>query len=374
MDNEMSMVIAAGALIMGLIFGAVIQRSRFCMAAVVSNMVLMGDRRHLHAWMVTMLVAIAGGFILEFSGLVDISLTSYRDSHINIIGTLFGGLLFGIGAIFAGGCIGRVLTQTGEGNLGALLALLTLAFGAMASYVGFVEPMRLWMDQLVSYEASSGDASLSSLLNLPLWVPAMVITSLIILYLYRHRHHDISPRLLFAGAVVGLLVLAGWILTGWLAVDEFTEMAPHSLTFSGPIASSALWISIGNQPATLFGISLVAGTLLGSFLSAVLSRTFRLTPPNPASIGRILAGGFMMGTGAICAGGCNIGQGVTGLSTLSVESIFAVAAIFSGMYVGVKWLQFSENHGYLWKMPRLLHLHRPQQTPHQQQDAEQAVS
>jgi len=374
MDNELNMTIVAGALIMGLIFGAVIQRSRFCMAAVVSNLVLMGDRRHLHAWMVTMLIAIAGGFILEFSGLVDISLSSYRDAHINIVGTLFGGMLFGIGAIFAGGCIGRVLTQTGEGNLGALLALLTLAFGATASYVGFIEPMRLWMDQLVSYQASSGDASISTLLNLPLWVPATVITLLIALYLYRHRRHDISPRLLFAGAVVGLLVLAGWLLTGWAAADEFTEMAPHSLTFSGPIASSSLLLTIGNMPASLFGVSLVAGTLLGSFLSAVLTRTFRVTPPNPASIGRILAGGFMMGTGAICAGGCNIGQGVTGLSTLSIESVFAVVAIFAGMYVGVKWLQYSENHGYLWKMPRLLHLHRPQQGHQPRPDAEQVVS
>ena len=368
MDNEISMILAAGGLMIGLLFGALIQRSRFCMAAVVSNMVLMGDRRHLHAWLATMLVAVAGGFILESSGLVDISLSSYRNAHINVAGTLFGGMLFGIGAIFAGGCIGRVLTQTGEGNLGALLALLTLAFGATASYVGFIEPVRLWMDQLVSYQASSGDASISTLLNLPIWVPATAITVLIILYLYRHRDHDNSPRLLFAGAMVGLLVLAGWLLTGWLAVDEFSEMAPQSLTYSGPIASSALLLSIGNQPASLFGISMVTGTLLGSFLSAVLTHTFRLTPPNPASIGRILVGGFMMGAGAICAGGCNIGQGVTGLSTLSIESVLAVAAIFSGMYVGIKWLQFSENHGSLWKIPRLLQLRQ------HEQDAGQVVS
>ncbi len=368
MDNGASMILGAGGLIIGILFGVIIQRSRFCMAAVVSNMVLMGDRRHLHAWLLTILVAVSGGFILESSGLVDISLSSYRGAHINIVGTVFGGMLFGIGAIFAGGCIGRVLTQTGEGNLGALLALLTLAFGATASYVGFIEPMRLWMDQLVSYQASSGDASLSSLLNLPMWVPAAAIAVLITLYMYRHRNHDVSPRLLIAGVIVGMLVLAGWVLTGWLALDEFSEMAPHSLTFSGPIASSALLLSIGNQPASMFGISLVAGTLLGSFLSAVLTRTFRLTPPNPASIGRILVGGFMMGVGAIFAGGCNIGQGVTGLSTLSVESILAVVAIFSGLYVGVKWLQFSENNGSLWKIPQLLSLH------HQQQNAGQVVS
>lgn len=368
MDNEISMTLAAGGLIIGLLFGAVIQRSRYCMAAIVSNMVLMGDRRHLHAWLLTVLIAVFGVFILEASGLVDISQSIYRDGRINVAGTVFGGVLFGIGAIFAGGCIGRVLAQTGEGNLGAFLALLTIAFGATASYVGFIEPLRLWMDQLISYQSSTDDASISIIANLPMWIPPTTIALLIMLYLYRQHDHGSSPRLLFAGAIVGFLVLAAWLLTGWIATDEFTESAPLSLTYSGPIASSALFLSIGNQPANLFGISLVVGTLFGSFLSAVLTHSFRLTPPDPASIGRILVGGFMMGSGAICAGGCNIGQGVSGLSTLSAESIVAVVAIFSGMYVGVKWLQYAEHAGSLWKIPRLLPLQD------HEQDVEQVIS
>ena len=62
----------------------------------------------------------------------------------------------------------------------------------------------------------------------------------------------------------------------------------------------------------------------------------------------------MMGAGAIMAGGCNIGQGLTGISTLSIESVMAVIAIFSGMFLGVKWLQYAEEHGSLWAF---LHLH-----------------
>ena len=38
----------------------------------------------------------------------------------------------------------------------------------------------------------------------------------------------------------------------------------------------------------------------------------------------------MMGIGAIMAYGCNVGQGLTGVSTLSSESILA----FSGMFIG----------------------------------------
>jgi uncharacterized membrane protein YedE/YeeE len=49
-----------------------------------------------------------------------------------------------------------------------------------------------------------------------------------------------------------------------------------------------------------------------------------------------------MGIGATLAGGCNIGQGLSGVSTLSVGSFIAVAAIFAGMRLGLAWLQRHE--------------------------------
>jgi hypothetical protein len=44
-----------------------------------------------------------------------------------------------------------------------------------------------------------------------------------------------------------------------------------------------------------------------------------------------------MGIGAIFAGGCNIGQGPSGVSTLAVTSLLAAASIFSGAALGVNW-------------------------------------
>lgn len=45
----------------------------------------------------------------------------------------------------------------------------------------------------------------------------------------------------------------------------------------------------------------------------------------------------MMGFGAIFAGGCNIGQGLSGVSTLSVTSLLAAASIFFRAALGVNW-------------------------------------
>lgn len=49
-----------------------------------------------------------------------------------------------------------------------------------------------------------------------------------------------------------------------------------------------------------------------------------------------------MGIGAICAGGCNIGNGLTGMSTGSVRALTAVLAIVAGMLLGIALLTQTE--------------------------------
>jgi len=53
-----------------------------------------------------------------------------------------------------------------------------------------------------------------------------------------------------------------------------------------------------------------------------------------------------MGFGAVLALGCNIGQGLSGFSTLSLGSILTMTFILIGAVSGAKYLQ--------WKMMRSL--------------------
>ena len=46
-----------------------------------------------------------------------------------------------------------------------------------------------------------------------------------------------------------------------------------------------------------------------------------------------------MGIGGILAVGCSIGQGVTGLSTLSIQSMIAAAAILGGAVLALERLK-----------------------------------
>ena len=46
-----------------------------------------------------------------------------------------------------------------------------------------------------------------------------------------------------------------------------------------------------------------------------------------------------MGTGGILAMGCTIGQGITGMSTLALNSVIALTSIIAGGVWGTKYLE-----------------------------------
>lgn len=346
MDNEYGLILGIAGLLIGMIFGVIVQRSRFCMTAVVSNYVILRDVRQLHTYLLAIFLAIGGVFILEYSGTVSIGSSIYRSPDIHWISAILGGLIFGIGAVMAGGCIGRILSLTGEGNLGGLLALLAISLGATVVYTGVLEPVRIWIYELGVIRTDK--TSIIALLTFPPWIFGALILLMFVNVVRVSIKAHLASGFFIAGIGIGLLVIAGWWVTGSLATDEFSIQRPNSLTFSGPLVNTSLFVTVANQPQSLFGLMLVIGVLSGSFLSAVCARRFHITSLGSDSFIPIFNGGLLMGAGAILAGGCNIGQGLTGLSTLSIESVLVVISIFTGMYAGVKGLQYSEAHPSVW--------------------------
>jgi uncharacterized membrane protein YedE/YeeE len=309
------------------------------MMAAVSNLVLMRDRRQLHAYLAAVAVATLGTHLLEAGGWVAIAESSYRGTRLDWAGALFGGLLFGFGSTLAGGCAGRTLVNAAEGNAGGLLALLAFALAATITQFGVLGPWRVWLSETTAVQLSTGTASIAALTGLPPLALALAVSlgciAVIALAAKRVGH----PGPVLAGVAIGALVVAGWWVTGYLAQDEFAAIRPTSLTFSGPLARGQLWLTTGETSGQGFDMALVAGVLVGAAVTAIARQSWRWVPPNPDQIGQGLLGGVLMGVGAILAGGCNIGQGLSGISTLSLGSVLAVAAIFAGMRLGVGWLE-----------------------------------
>ena len=327
MEN-INLWLVGGGLAVGAIFGLLVQRHRFCMVSATGNYLLIKDNRQLLAFVAALLVAISGTQLLEFTETVAIADSSYRNSQLDWFGAAFGGLIFGIGGVLAGGCATSTLVKSFEGRLHSIIALLFFMLLAASAQFSFLETARLDITHATAIDLT-GDASIAAVLGLPQWLPAIVVIGLMAAYLVKNWNPE-AKSMVIAGAVIGSLVVAGWYITGVLAQDEFDPTKPSAITVSGPLARFGYILIAGKFPALSFAISFVIGIAATVLLFSLATGRFKLEPPKVGAFKFAILGGSLMGVGGIMAYGCNVGQGLTGISTLSLESILA----FSGMFIG----------------------------------------
>ncbi|MCC6706516.1 MAG: YeeE/YedE family protein [Gammaproteobacteria bacterium] len=343
--------LAWGGLALGVVFGALVEHTRFCAMGAVSDWHGFGDARRLRAWLLATAVALLGAQGLDAAGVVDLNLSMYLAPRLNWLGNVLGGLLFGIGMVFAGGCASRNLVRLGAGDLRAAVVLVTMGVFAYMSLGGLLGPLRSGLEQATALDLPGEmNASLVSLITLALPAPAgMVRVALILLlagallvYCLSDAAFRASPRLWVGGVGVGLCVCAAWALSG-LAYDEFADvpLAPQGLSFVRPVGDSLEYLQrYTAAPVPDFGVATVLGTVLGAGLAAWRARRFKLVGfADSGDTLRNLAGAALMGIGGVVAMGCSIGQSVTGVSTLAAGSLLAAAALFAGGVLGLRMLE-----------------------------------
>ena len=332
--NVQDIVIGSGLLI-GLLFGATGQFSGFCLNRALKEYWQSGALHKAQSFVLALFVAMIGTQSLAQFGLIDLSKSIYHGPMFSWLLVPLGGVLFGYGMMLANGCGARTLVLFAQGNLRSLVVLLCLGVSAYATLTGVLGPLRLSLSQMTTMPGAS-------IADLPLvmqaWLLGALLLSLAIfsfwkLHLLRHKKD------LFAGFVMGLLIVAGWFSTGWLAFDEFEPVNLVSLTFVAPIGETIQYAMIATGMKLSFGVSSVLGVLLGSFLLACLSKRLHLQGfSSPREMLRYIAGGVLMGVGGALALGCSIGQGLTGLSTLALSSVIAMAGILCGARLGLRHL------------------------------------
>lgn len=335
--EDLNLWLVGGGLAVGAVFGLLIQRHRFCMVAATGNLLLINDNRQVLAFIAALVIAVTGTQLLEFTDTVAIAESAYRNSQFDWFGASVGGLIFGIGAVLAGGCATRTLIRSTEGSLHSFIALLFFMLFAAFAQFSFLEDIRIGLTHNTAIELA-GDASLAAILGLPQWLPAVVIIVLMLAYLVKSWNSE-AKSMVIAGVVIGLLVVAGWYITGVLAQDEFDPTKPSAITVSGPLARFGYILISGKIPGLSFAISFVIGIAVATLIFSLVSGRFKLEAPKVGSAKFAAFGGSLMGTGAIMAYGCNVGQGLTGISTLSVESILAFAGMFIGTTATIKWME-----------------------------------
>jgi uncharacterized protein len=84
----------------------------------------------------------------------------------------------------------------------------------------------------------------------------------------------------------------------------------------------------------------------GSAVVAVAGRSFRWDGfGSTEDVANHLVGAVLMGVGGVTAMGCTVGQGLSGISTLSITSFIAVAAILLGAVMAFKY--------QIWRLERM---------------------
>ena len=86
------------------------------------------------------------------------------------------------------------------------------------------------------------------------------------------------------------------------------------------------------------GIASVFGVIAGSAVMALGTKSFRWEGfGGTEDVANHLVGATLMGIGGVTAMGCTVGQGLSGISTLSTMSFIAVAAIIAGAVLAFKY-------------------------------------
>ena len=346
------------AFTLSVLFGAIAQRTHFCTMGAVSDIVSMGDWTRMRVWGLAAGVALIGFAVLAAAGLIDPTKTLYVSNRFLWLSALVGGVLFGFGMVLASGCGSKTLVRVGGGNLKSLVVFIVMGLSAFATLKGITAVLRVntvdrvaidfstpatlgqWLANASGLPAASTALALGFALGLGLIVWAMSGRDFL-------RFDNF-----LAGLGVGAIITALWWVSGSFGfVPEHPEtlesvfIATNSgraeaMSFVSPVAYTLDWLMFFSDKSKVLtlGIVSVVGVVAGSALYSLVTRSFRWEGfGGTEDTANHLFGATLMGMGGVAAMGCTIGQGLSGISTLSATSFVALAAILLGAVAALKY-------------------------------------
>ncbi len=329
-------------------FGMIANKTQFCTMGALSDWVNFGSLTRFRAWLLAMAVAIALSQAMQLMGWIDLSTAIYRTPNFGWLGNSVGGLLFGIGMTLGSGCGQRTLVRVGGGNLKSLVVLLVLGITAYMTLRGLLAVLRIEVFQRTNLDLASyglTDQGLPTLFahmfGTEPWAVTVTVSALVVLtllwFVFKDGAFRASGGNMLVGAALGLLVASAWYVTGVIGFDDFEPVPFESVTFIAPVGNAVNYLMTWTGSTIGFGVAVVFGILCGSLFYALASGGFRIeTFSDRADMINHLMAGVLMGFGGVLALGCTVGQGVAGISTLSMGAVLATGAIMLGSVLTTK--------------------------------------
>ena len=141
-SDEDKKIVRALLVVAGFAIGFVLHRSRFCLSRVFREPFMTAEGEMTKALILAVALGAPVGALLIFNGTIDPYLTVPARFW---LGSLLGGLIFGIGMVFAGGCASGSLWRVGEGHLKLVVTVIFFAWsgstaGAIFARFGLLKP------------------------------------------------------------------------------------------------------------------------------------------------------------------------------------------------------------------------------------------
>lgn len=337
---------------LGLAFGAVLQRSRFCFYCVSRDFIELKDAKGLLGIITALIVGtigyhlIFGAFLLE-----PVAPRLPPNAHIAPVSwvLILGSLSFGFGMAIAGSCISAQLYRLGEGLLSAIFAFLGIIIGFVLAFLSWnylylssiQQAPLIWFPHYFGYQGS-------------IIIQILLLTMLALVLVKLHKQQK-EKKIIQQWWNAKWHTYVGGILVALIAIIAFLRVSPLGVTAEiGSIArTSAGYFNI--LPARLEGLDtlrgcitiiketfwsnnglFIFGVVLGSFALATFSGDFKIQIPKIKESTRSFVGGILMGFGSMLALGCTVGTLLSGIMAASLSGWIFLLFCGIGLYLG--WL------------------------------------
>lgn len=323
-------LLAGGGAAIGLAFGFFAQRSRFCLRSAVIEFWRREPGEKLAVWLLAFSAAVVAVQALILLHALDVSGARQLVTRGSLSGAIVGGLVFGAGMIMTRGCASRLLVLSANGNLRALLSGLIFAVTAQASLAGSLAPLRIAISEWWTIEGGAS-RDLLAITSVGPWGGLMAGLVWLAAALWFSVRSGWGLWKWAGGIGAGLMVAAGWWFTYGVSATSFQVVPVQGLTFSGPSAEWLMRVLAQPGAAVGFDSGLLPGVFAGSFIAAWLGGDLKLEGfKDGYGMRRYIAGAVLMGFGAMLAGGCAVGAGVTGGAVFALTAWLTLASMWAG--------------------------------------------
>ncbi|MEK4523680.1 YeeE/YedE family protein [Psychrobacillus sp. FSL W7-1457] len=322
----------------GALLGFVMQRGRFCLTGGFRDMYLTKDNRMFYALLIAIAVQSVGVYTL-----IELGVFEFNAGTLPLVAIIIGSFIFGIGIVLAGGCATGTWYRAGEGLIGSWIALAGYMLMAAIMKTGVLVPLN---NKISSSQLPSN--SISETLGINVWILIGILVAVVGWIVYKEVTKpkvfipSLKPKrtglahILFekrwhpfiTAVLIGAIAVLAWPLS--VATGRI-----GGLGITTPSANILQYLTTGDTAFINWGVFLVLGIFIGSFIAAKASREFRFRMPDVKTGINSFVGGNLMGFGASLAGGCSIGNGLVMTAMMTWQGWIALAFMILGTWTAV---------------------------------------